>query len=227
MIKSIIIIFLFPLLSFGKNIKVLEIDTGIEAKSHERILKHVKDDESENYIDTHGHGTHIAGIILKNTCKEVELISCKFYFGNKSYMDKILDCFQKALTITDLKVINFSAGGKNYSDAEYQVLKQLSDKGIKIVVSIGNNNLDLSVDENNFYPAKYKGIKNLIVVGNLNNDGYKSDTSNYGIENMIWEKGEHIFSTLPAPIFYGELSGTSQAAAIKTNKILKEECKNE
>lgn len=118
-------------------------------------------------------------------------------------------------------VINFSSGGKYYEEEEFKILTQIGNKGTKIVVSAGNNGQDLN--SFNYFPAKYN-IKNLIPVGSLNEDGRISPSSNYGLENEVYEIGNHVLSTLPSGN-YGYMSGTSQATAIKTNKILLELCK--
>ena len=60
----------------AKEIRVLEIDTGVDT-SHPEIAVHIKNKNSIlDYFDFNGHGTHIAGLILKNTCPEVQLQSC-------------------------------------------------------------------------------------------------------------------------------------------------------
>lgn len=218
----IIVIFSFVLLICIKGqcqIKVLVIDKGIEL-SHQEIKNHVapqnwavKDYNSNQH---EGHGTHVAGIILKNTCKEVELLSC-------TYENDFDDCLRFALTLK-LDVINISAGGSDSYDGEFKLLKQLSEKNVKIIVAAGNDGLNLLFPGNDYYPAKYE-IKNIIPVGSLNYRGEIAKTSNYGLLNEVWEIGVSIYSTLPNKEF-GYKSGTSQAAATHTNKILLDICRN-
>jgi len=223
-INVLLLTLLVPVMTLAKPIKVMVIDTGVSLE-HKEISQHVREEHiSTNYFDQHGHGTHIAGLVLKNTCSKVELISCKFYYPYLNHVAKVTECFQLALA-SNVDVINFSGGGPMSSDIEEYTLKRLSDKGVKIVVAAGNQNNDLSDKYTKYYPAQYKGIKNLIVVGNLNEDGTRAKTSNYGLENMVWEKGQGVLSTMPSPYVYGVMSGTSQATAIRTNKILKELCK--
>lgn len=215
--KVLIISLLFIPKANSKTITVLEIDTGIDSTSHSEIRDHINManwDKLPDYQDFHGHGTHIAGIILKDTCKEVELISCKYYdLSNKT--NSPLDCFRKALT-THYDIINFSSGGKGYNQTEYDILKAI--KSI-IVVAAGNDNEDLSIQH--YYPASYD-LPNVVAVGNLNGkDKYQS--SNFGLKNMVWMEGTNILSTFPGGRF-GKMSGTSQATAAYSNKLLKEMC---
>lgn len=220
MMKVLIGFLLFTsTLCWAKRIVVYETDSGVDI-SHLEIRKHINiaNWEKEDYIDTNFHGTHIAGLILDGVCEEVELISCKYMDKKVNALDKSIECFKKALNL-HVDIINYSSGGLEYSKEEYMVLKQLSDKGIKIIVAAGNNGQDLMLYD--YYPAKYK-LTNVIVVGNL--DGNKrNQSSNYNLPGMVWEKGTNIWSTWPANS-YSSMTGSSQAAAIHTNKLLKEMC---
>lgn len=216
--KDLLKLLLFILILFQatnsyarRKILVFEIDTGLNL-SHSLISSHVHSKNVEN--DTHGHGTHIAGIILDGVCKEVELISCKYYGNGDSFLNA-LRCFQLALE-EKVDIVNFSSYGTTASFKEYLVLKQLSDRNIKIVVAAGNDGKDLNIYGS--YPAKYP-LKNIIPVGNSNNL-----TSNYGLKNMVWEDGNKVYSTMPNGK-YDTMTGSSQAAAKRTNRILKEMCK--
>jgi major intracellular serine protease len=223
MLKAIVALSLFiPITLAAKPITVLSIDTGVSL-THSSISSHVKEPFNENYQDNHGHGTHIAGLILKDTCKEVEFISCKYYDRDSdSEEDRIalsLYCFQKA-RLLKVDFLNYSSSGRNYYQPEYNLIKAIIANGTKVIVAAGNDSLNLSVWKR--YPAAYK-IPGLIVVGNLTPSGYTNLTSNYGLNGMQWEMGSDIRSTLPNGQF-GVMSGTSQATAIKTNKLIKRRC---
>lgn len=214
---------LTALSSQAKTIKVLEIDTGVSIDSPE-IRQHVNmgNWNKEDYIDTNSHGTHIAGIILKDTCKEVELISCKYYHTyTPANVQDSTNCFKLALK-EHFDFINYSSVGYESNEEEYNVIKQISDKGTIILVAAGNDNADLSKPKNKSYPAKYK-VKNLIPVGNLDLHNKRAPTSNYGLKNMVWEVGTSVYSTLPHNS-YGYMTGTSQATATHTNRLLKQRC---
>lgn len=208
----------------SRTVKIMIIDTGVSL-THEELNSHVKDTNNINYIDEHSHGTHVAGLILKNTCKEVELISCKYWFKYDSSQERIrksTNCFKEALK-QKVQIVNYSSVGNMSDKEEYKILKELEKVGIIIVTAAGNDNKDISLIANSVYIAGYN-LKNIIVVGNLNDDGSKAFSSNYGLKRMVWEKGMFQLSTLP-DYKYGYMSGSSQATANHTNKILLKWCK--
>lgn len=221
--KKILLLILLISVTCAAKIRVISIDTGID-KSHEEINLHLPKNPINilDYQDYHGHGTHIAGLILNNTCPEVELESCSWFSivnPNGDYKDYI-NCLRNAI-LEKPDFINISSGGPNYDQEEFNLLTILSNMGVKIIVAAGNNGKDLS-KTTNYYPAKYK-IKNLIPVGNLYSNGERNITSNYGLENEVWEPGTEINSTLPYNK-YGRMTGTSQATAKYTNKLLLQKC---
>jgi subtilisin family serine protease len=183
--------------------------------------------EKEDYLDISpsGHGTHVAGIILDHVCDQIELVSCKFYDAfddtKDANMKRGIECFKRALK-EHITIINYSAGGRESNKEEYEILKKISDAGIKIVTAAGNNGQDLSTFD--YFPAKYN-LPNLIVVGNLEKNGKRNLTSNYGLKGMVWEVGTKVWSTLPDNSG-GFMSGTSQATARYTNKLLRQMCKD-
>lgn len=201
----------------AKQITVLEIDTGVDL-SHPEIRGHVNIanwKDNPNYEDFHGHGTHVAGIILKDVCDEVELTSCKYYdLTNKAANDDTA-CFREALK-THYDVINFSSGGQGFNQKEYDVLKLIKST---IVVAAGNDGRNLSTW--NYYPASYR-LPNIVVVGNLEGKVI-NESSNYGLPGMVFEQGTRIYSYFPGGR-YGIMTGTSQASALHTNKLLKALC---
>lgn len=207
------------------KVRVLEIDTGVSKGFHQEIdthlAKHVLNEL--DYTDSNGHGTHVAGIILKDVCSEIELESCSYFdfFSPKGNDIEYIKCLRNAI-LEKPDFINISSGGPGYDQEEYGLLNILSNLNIKIIVAAGNDSKDLSIAGNDYYPAKYK-IANLIPVGNLNPFKVKNSSSNYGLPNEVWEIGTEIRSTLNNGK-YGYMSGTSMSAAAYTNKLLKEKC---
>lgn len=200
------------------------IDTGVSL-SHMEIKQHVnpKLQGTSDYIDLHSHGTHIAGILLKDVCPEVELISCKYFVDDDENAEKRIAktvyCFMEAKRL-NVDLVNYSSSGPSKYEAEYLIIRQLIQSGTKVVVASGNNFSNLKYHP--VYPASYN-IKGLIVVGNLNPDGSRNILSNYGLKDMSWEIGTNILSTLPKGR-YGYMTGSSQATAIKSNKLIKDMC---
>lgn len=215
--KISLFILLFSSLVCAKDIVIMSIDTGTDL-SHSFIKEHSININDDDYKDFNGHGTHVAGSILKNTCSQVKFISCRYYYENwEKPLKNSLDCLKHAI---DLKVdyVNFSSGGHGQNLIEKQLIETLIQNGTKVIVAAGNEHQY----RGEYYPANYR-IPGLIVVGNLKSKGEKHKLSNYGYEGMVWEIGTKIESTLPNGQF-GIMTGTSMATAVHTNKLLRQEC---
>lgn len=218
-----IIVAFFALKSHaGQKISVLEIDTGLDAYSHAEIRSHVNTREGDplEFFDGNGHGTHVGGLILNGTCPEVKLQSCSWFkLNSNGNWDEYINCLRIA---TSLKpdFVNISSSGSNYDTEEFSLLKELSDGGTKIIVASGNQGRNLQYYP--VYPANYD-IKNLIVVGNIEDNGQRSITSNFGLPNEVYMPGVNVYSTLPGNR-YGYMTGSSQSTARYTNKLLLEKC---
>lgn len=206
--------------SHAKDIKVMVIDTGVFV--HRDISPYVSGGTLEDWQDSYGHGTHVAGIIVKDTCKAVKLISCKFSDGRDGDGNLYLGCLQKALK-EKVDIINFSGGGIGPYKEEYELFKQLNDKGIIIITSAGNRNKNLGSPCFGFFPACYF-LNNMVIVGNITSKHERQEDSDYGLPGMIWEVGTRVYSTT-INNKYKYMTGTSMAAAVHTNRILKNLCK--
>lgn len=229
------------------TIRVLVVDTGVDF-SHPLLRTHLDQKDVikrvDQYVDDHGHGTHIAGLILygpmdlkkikrgeKPTplCSQVEISSCKYYsMDEKSKnFNKSIDCFKRA-NKENFDVVNYSAGGVGVSDIEYKTILELRKKNILFITSAGNMGLDLK--EYPYYPAcyafgskKYPPLDNVVPLEAMETLAKRASYSDYG-ETMPMEISIGEGSTLPGNR-YGLMEGTSQAAAIYLHKLLIEKCK--
>jgi subtilisin family serine protease len=216
---------LFSLL-LAQDIKVMVVDTGVSSQVPE-IAKYLASQDKVDLSDDHGHGTHIAGIVLYGpdlktpVCNRVKLYSCKFLTINskKEPVNLSAECFKKAREL-NMDYVNFSAGGNDFYIAEFLQLLLLTQK-TRVIAAAGNDNSDIT--KTPYYPASYN-MKNIDVVGSGAELMSKDRYSNYGLDGMLWRKGKEIKS-FGIKKGYVTMSGTSQATAVRTHELLQEECK--
>ena len=166
--------------------------------------------------DINGHGTHIASIISREDERgrrpQVSLMPLKYYHSAKQKKDPLLASIQ-ALHYAleqEVDIVNYSGGGYSFSPEEYQILKQMNEKGILVVAAAGNEGTD--IDQRPFYPASYN-LPNIISVSSIDDSQKPLQSSNRGARNVdISAVGKNVWAALPAGRF-GPLSGTSQATA--------------
>ena len=180
-------------------------------------------DNNNNVADSHGHGTHIAGIIAANDhsgrgfngiAPNVSLMILKYYDPKDAASS--LKNTVKAIDFAvnhGANIINYSGGGLEPSPAEKQALERAQKKGILVVAAAGNERSNSDIRA--YYPADY-GLPNIISVTAINKTKSILPSSNYGVKSVdLAAPGNDIFSTLPNGK-YGYLTGTSQATAFVT-----------
>lgn len=204
-------------------LKVAIVDTGLDLKDP-RFKDHLcksghQDFTGEGIEDSVGHGTHVSGIIQHyadngNYC----LLIYKYYSyaaSGKLNQEREVMAFKEAIK-QKVAIVNFSGGGENLYNPEKEVIKH--GPHTLFVVAAGNEHHDLD-EVCDYYPACLN-LKNILVVGSTDSEGIRSNYSNYGSIVSDWEIGENVMSTLPDDR-EGHMSGTSQATAIQTGKLIR------
>tara|TARA_Y100000780_G_scaffold226709_1_gene241225 strand:- start:50938 stop:51960 length:1023 start_codon:yes stop_codon:yes gene_type:complete len=206
----------------ANNIYVSEGKVGPENYGVDFSKKNEKKDEKNSKtkpIDTHGHGTHVAGII-KSVFPEVKLMALKYYNPQASGQDN-LNSTIKALEYAvdqNVDIINYSGGGPEPSDKELEILKKAEAKGILIIAAAGNEKSNIDIEQNKYYPASY-GLSNIITVGAHNEKNEIISSSNYGSKSVdIAAPGHRIKSAIHGN-GSGYMTGTSQATAFVTGVV--------
>jgi uncharacterized repeat protein (TIGR02543 family) len=169
--------------------------------------------ETDNVDPESGQGVGIAGLADKAGLLIYKVI------GNDGTGDNadVIKAYDRILK-SDIRVdvINLSIGHTGYSRAEYDMIRQLNNKGVIIVASAGNNGSLAGRDRNAVsYPAGYDGV---IGVGSIGAGGTVSSFSAKNASVDVAAPGEsitglsHLYKSGPPAYKQGE--GTSFAAPI-------------
>ncbi len=180
---------------------------------------------AQRLTDTHGHGTHVAGIIASFArysgsplFKHIKILPLKVLGESKVSLEKRITGALRYATLRGARVINFSMGWPlaSESDELREAVKAAQKKGIIIVAAAGNNGHNSAL-----FPCDYDQV---ICVGSNQNDGKISKFSNFGAHVDFTGPGSQILSSIPFtvnPQFssisgFDKKSGTSQASPIIT-----------
>lgn len=174
---------------------------------------------SANFFDDQGHGTHVGGIVLGATMDilkappldlaKIQIMPLKFLdsTGSGSTSNAITAMYYAINN--GARVINCSWGGSSYSRALHEAITYAYAHGVLVVTAAGNytrNN-----DTSDMYPANYDVPSNLSVAASNDYD-YLASFSNFGVATVpVSSPGVLIYSTIPGGT-YGLMSGTSMAA---------------
>lgn len=165
--------------------------------------------------DTHGHGTHIAGLVnkyAKEGNNDYCIVVLKYYDPHSDEYSAPENTVKaiKWATAIHADYINYSGGGSSENLEEDMAVKEYLDKGGTFVSAAGNERSDLAVQ--GYFPAM--ADKRVVVVGNVTMTGTTQNNSNYGTRVNCWEMGTKV------DMYGANMTGTSQSTAIATGKMV-------
>jgi subtilisin family serine protease len=208
-------------ISQGNGIKVAVLDNGIEL-THVDLSSNISSlsydtETNTSPSQTYGdHGTHCAGTIgaIKDNNMQVVGIApqCMLMSVSNSLASMPNSRIKRADGINwawqngaDI-ISNSWSSSVQYDIIDEAIENALTNgrngKGTIVVFASGNDNVSVG------YPANSN--PNIIAVGSVNINGYRSDFSNFGASLDVVAPGENILSTLPNNST-GLKSGTSMA----------------
>lgn len=230
-LNVLLVMSILSVVAQAKTVKVAVIDTGYDFSSEwagadtlglvkpKLCATGHKDFTGEGINDTHGHGSHIAGLIAAYAGKaDYCLVILKFYQeGDSNGRQNLANSNAAIKYAREIKVdiINYSGGGEVWNEEERDEVRQFLNNGGALVAASGNESKELV--SNSFYPASYD--TRITVVGATNKSGEVLDISNYGGVVDTYAIGKDVMSILPNNRF-GTMTGTSQATAKVTGFLV-------
>ena len=151
----------------GQGIKIAVLDTGIAEHPDLNIAGGISFVGDENdYNDTNGHGTKMAGIIAASGINEPSMTGCAP--DAEIYAVKVADEYGHVKISAILKalewciknyinIVNMSFGTYNYSKILKEALEYADSNGIVLVASAGNEG-QFENEHRIMYPAAYPGV---------------------------------------------------------------------
>lgn len=208
----------------GKNIRIAIIDTGIAEKhsdiDYSKIIGGYNFlDDNEDYFDTNGHGTNVAGVInainnneigIAGIAPEAELVIFRVVNGGNSSSSAMLKSIQSAVDDYNCDIINISLGTYTVLGSAYQeVIDYAYEKGVLIFAAAGNDGVN-SKGTKLSYPAANDHV---IGVGNADENLLRANTSQKNESVKLLTAGKNI-STTDLNDGYKITSGTSFSSPI-------------
>ncbi|MCL7747131.1 S8 family peptidase [Halalkalibacter alkaliphilus] len=203
-------------LAGGQGVKIAVLDTGVDP-NHLDIAEKLGPgynsfDDTSDFSDAHGHGTHVAGVAaaLTNNVTGIAGVS----WDSTILPVKVLNdegegsSFEVAKGIywaveQGADVINMSLGDYYSSDLLHEAIRYAYEQDVVLIAASGNDNV-----QDPMYPAQYEEVFTVAAVDEARNRAF---FSNYGEHIDVTAPGEHIPSLFPDNN-YVVMSGTSMAA---------------
>ncbi len=206
----------------GEKTVVAILDTGVDY-NHPDLKANIIGGVSfvpaeKDFMDLHGHGTHVAGTIAANNrilgmAPQTKILAIKVLgkdgSGTNQGITKGLEYVRrwKGPQGEVVNVVNMSLGGPVEDPAQYREIKKAFQAGISVVCAAGNSGDGSNNTREISYPAYYPET---IAVGAVNLQTRIANFSNSNDHIDIVAPGVETYSTYPGGK-YVKLSGTSMA----------------
>ncbi|WP_171418251.1 S8 family peptidase [Paenibacillus alvei] len=201
----------------GQSIKIGIIDSGIDYKHDDLLvfggISFV--DGNPDYLDDHGHGTSVAGIIgarnndigILGIAPESELYAIKVLDSNANgNISDVVSGIEWSIQ-NKMNIVNLSLETTTDSKILKKAVKEAYKKGLLLVSAAGN--YGFNEGDTIAYPAAYKEV---IAVGAINSRNERTFYSASGKDLELMAPGASIFTTSLNNQFAMNL-GTSMASS--------------
>lgn len=202
-------------------------ESGLDSMGRDRSTNGV-DDDGNGYVDDvhgwnwpqntsqvqdhNGHGTHVAGLIVKGQSpKRLQLMILNYY---QAKSPKNLSHTVKAIeyaTRMGARIINYSAGGFATSKEERKALYRARAQGLLLIAAAGNKGIN--TDRLPYYPASHP-LDNILSVGALGPGSSALKLSNFGLKSVDVSAPGWRIQSHHLPGGASRMTGTSQATAL-------------
>ncbi len=197
----------------GETARVMVLDTGLD-KEHIALASRLEKGrnfttrDSNDFSDSIGHGTHVAGTILADgfngglvgVAPEAKLLMGKVCSDMGCSSVAIAGGINWAIA-EKVDVVNMSLGGAFISNGEAQALQRAEAQGVMVIAASGNGGTG-----NVSYPAAFGTV---LAVGAVDSTLKKADFSQWGPQLAIMGPGVDVISAVPR--------GTGRGATLKVD----------
>ncbi len=200
----------------GQGVKVCVVDTGIDA-SHPDLKDNVAGgwnaiDNSGNFKDDNGHGTHVSGTIaavdnkigVVGVAPKVSLYGVKVLDASGSgAFDAVIAGMQWCVQ-HHMQVASMSLGADQGNDSLKETVAAMAKGGVALIAAAGNSGPGAGTVG---YPAGYPGA---IAIAAMDSSDHVAEFSSRGPQVAFIAPGVDVLSTYMGG-GYRKLSGTSMA----------------
>ncbi|MBI4407601.1 MAG: S8 family serine peptidase [Candidatus Kerfeldbacteria bacterium] len=161
--------------------------------------------------DEYGHGTHVSGIIaaenntvgVRGVAPSAQIMPVKVLDSSGYGFDSTIADGIRYAVDEGADIINLSLGSSIGSNTIKEAIDYAATNNVLVVAASGNSGSFSSPS----YPAAYSSV---VSVGATDEDGYKTEWSNWGKVDVM-APGNDIVSSIPGNL-YDSYSGTSMAS---------------